>query len=107
MSAGLVGQAAISVTVPMLTGVAFGAVLLTSAPAIVLYYLLPTVWSALGEIPALEDTARWLDTSRTMMRLIEYELSATEWARLGTSLALWLLLPVVLGFWRVLRSDVR
>jgi len=107
MSAGLVGQAVVSVTVPMLIGVAFGAVLLASAPAIVLYYLLPTVWSALGSIPALEGPARWLDTSRTMMRLIEYELSATEWARLGTSLALWLLLPLVLGFWRVLRSDVR
>jgi len=107
MSAGIVGQAAVSVTVPMLIGIAFGAVLLTSAPAIVLYYLLPTVWSVLGEIPALEDPARWLDTSRTMMRLVEYELSATEWARVGTSLVLWLLVPMVLGFWRVLRSDVR
>jgi hypothetical protein len=34
-------------------------------------------------------------------------LNAMQWARVGTSLALWLLLPIVLGFWRVARSDVR
>ena len=91
----------------MLIGIAFGAVLLSSAPAIVLYFVLPTAWSALGAIPALEGAARWLDTSRTMTPLLEETLSATQWARLATSLALWMLLPLVLGFWRVLRSDVR
>ena len=91
----------------MLDGIAFGAVLLASAPAIVLYFVLPTAWSALGAIPALEGAARWLDTSRTMTPLLEETLSATEWARVGTSLALWLVVPIVIGFWRVARSDVR
>jgi hypothetical protein len=34
-------------------------------------------------------------------------LSATEWARVGTSLALWLVLPIIVGAWRIARSDVR
>ena len=107
LSAALIGQALFSVAVPMISGVAFGAVLLASAPAIVLYFVLPTVWGILGEIPALEGVARWLDTGRTMSPLLEESLSATEWARVGTSLALWLLVPLALGVWRVLRADVR
>jgi ABC-2 type transport system permease protein len=37
----------------------------------------------------------------------EHALSGTEWARVGTSVALWVLLPIVIGFWRVKRNDVR
>jgi hypothetical protein len=107
LSAGLIGQALISLLVPMVSGVAFGAVLLASAPAIVLYFVLPTAWGLLGELRPLEGPARWLDTSRTMSPLLEETLSATQWARLGTSLALWLLLPLAVGAWRVLRADVR
>jgi len=107
LPAGLIGQMAFAVVTAMITGVGFGAVLLSSAPAIVIYFALPTAWSALGSIPALEGAARWLDTSRTMTPLLEETLSATEWARVGTSLALWLLVPLALGVWRVLRADVR
>jgi ABC-type transport system involved in multi-copper enzyme maturation permease subunit len=107
LSGVLVWQAAFSVAVPMLAGIGLGAVLLSSAPAIVLYYLLPIAWSSLGAIPALEDAARWLDQSRTMTPLLEEELSSLQWARVAASLALWLALPIVLGFWRVARSDVR
>jgi hypothetical protein len=107
LSPGLVGQDAISVAVPMLAGVAFGACLLTSAPAIVVYFVLPTAWGALGAIPALEGGARWLDQSQTMAPMMEETLSAGQWARVGTSLALWLALPIAIGVWRVGRSDVR
>ena len=107
LSAALIGQAAISITVPMVTGIGFGAVLLASAPAIVLYFVLPTAFGILGSLHALEGVARWLDQSRTMEKLVEETLSGTQWARLGTSIALWTLLPLVVGFWRVARSDVR
>jgi len=107
LSAALIGQGAVSIGVPMISGIAFGAVLLSSAPAIVLYFVLPTAWSALGAIPKLEGAARWLDQSRTMTPLLEETLSGTQWARLATSVALWTLLPLALGFWRVARSDVR
>jgi ABC-2 type transport system permease protein len=107
LSAELLGQVAFSVAVSMLIGIGFGAVLLASAPAIVLSFVLPTVWAGLGAIPALEDAARWLDMSRTMAPMLEQALSALQWARVGTSLALWMVLPIVLGMWRVARSDVR
>ena len=107
LSAALIGQAVVSITVPMLTGIGFGAVLLASAPAIVLYFVLPTAFGILGSLHALEGVARWLDQSRTMEKLVEDTLSGTQWARLGASVALWTLLPLVVGFWRVRRSDVR
>jgi hypothetical protein len=34
-------------------------------------------------------------------------LSATERARVGTSVGLWLVAPIVVGAWRIARSDVR
>jgi len=107
LSGALFGQIAFSVVVPMLSGIGFGLVLLASAPAIVLYFVLPTAWSALGSISMLEGAARWLDQSRTMSPMFEESLSSTQWARVATSLALWLVLPIVLGFWRVTRSGVR
>jgi hypothetical protein len=106
-SAALVGQNALSVVLAMLAGIGFGAVLLASAPAIVLFFVLPTAWGAIGSISAFEGAARWLDQSRTMADMGERALSGTEWARVGTSVALWVLLPIVIGFWRVRRNDVR
>jgi ABC-2 type transport system permease protein len=107
LSAGLIGQAVVSISIPMLTGIGFGAALLSSAPAIVLYFVLPTAFGILGSLNALEGAARWLDQSRTMEKLVEETLSGTQWARLGASVALWTLLPLVVGWWRVARSDVR
>ena len=106
-SAALVGQNAFSVVVSMIAGLAFGAALLASAPAIVLFYVLPTAWGALGSIHALEGAARWLDQSRTMGDISDHAFSGMEWARVGTSVALWVLLPLAIGWWRVRRNDVR
>jgi ABC-2 type transport system permease protein len=102
-----VGQSAFHVVTAMITGIAFGAMLQSSAPAIVLYFVLPAVWSALGSIPFLEGPARWLDSSETLSPLTEELMSTTQWARVGTTLALWMLLPLLIGLWRLTREGVR
>jgi ABC-2 type transport system permease protein len=107
LSAAVILQNGLSVVLSVIAGIGFGAVLLASAPAIVLFFVLPTAWAALGEIHALEGAANWLDQSRTMADMGDHALSGTEWARVATSVALWVLVPVVLGFWRVKRNDVR
>ena len=91
----------------MVTGIAFGAAFLSSAPAIVLSFALPMAWAALGAIPFLDDAADWLDTTRTTEPLTEHALTATEWAQFGTSMALWLLLPLAIGLWRIARGEIR
>jgi ABC-2 type transport system permease protein len=104
---GFLFQVALFVTTSLITGVAFGALFLSSAPAIVLSFVLPLAWSALGSIPALEGTARWLDGSRSLSPMTEHLMSGTEWARAGTTLAVWMVLPLAIGLWRILRSEIR
>ena len=107
MGPAVFGQIVLLVVVSILGGIAFGAAFLSSAPAIVLYFALPLAWSALGFISWLNDAAEWLDTARTTEPFTEGVATATQWAQLGTSLALWLALPLAIGLWRVARGEIR
>lgn len=100
------GQAAVYITAAMLMGLAFGAALLASAPAIVLLFMLPLTWSLVASISIFEIPQRWLATTETVAPLADHTLSATEWAHLVTTLSLWLLLPFAIGLWRIGRSEV-
>ena len=100
-----VGQLALYLTTALAIGVGFGAALLSSAPAIVLSFALPIAVAALGAIPALNDAIEWVDSS-SFGKLSDHLLSAGEWARAGTSLALWMLVPLAIGLWRVQRSEI-
>jgi hypothetical protein len=100
-------QVAVYVVSAMIMGVGFGALFLSSAPAIVLSFVLPLGWSAIASIPGVDTVARWFDPSRALGPLTDHMLSATEWARAGTTLAVWMLLPLAIGAWRILRSEVR
>ena len=103
----VVGQSFLQLGTAMIMGVGFGAAILVSAPAIVAYLLLPTIWTALASnIHALATLDRWLDTSHTLDPLSRHALSATQWAHAGTSLALWMALPLAIGWWRIRRRDI-
>jgi ABC-type transport system involved in multi-copper enzyme maturation permease subunit len=105
---GLLGGNAIYLLTAMITGVAFGAAARSSAPAIVAYFALPFAFAALGEIRALHDAFGWLDMTRTLTPLSDGDtLSGAEWARAGTSLMLWMVLPLAIGVVRLLRGEVR
>jgi hypothetical protein len=94
--------------VGVVMGVAFGMAFLNSPLAIVLYFVIPTVWSALsGTISALDGVADWLDTARTTEPMYEPGITAREWARFGTSTALWVGVPLLAGWFRVLRTEVK
>ena len=107
MGVGVGGQIALLCLTAILTGVAFGAAFLSSAPAIVLYFALPIAWAALGSIPFLDDAADWLDTTRTTGPMTERLLSGEEWAQLATSQALWVALPLAIGLWRIAKGEIR
>ncbi|MER6584742.1 ABC transporter permease [Micromonospora chalcea] len=103
----LLPHAAVFQVVNVLMGAAFGLLLLNTPLAIVTYLLLPTVWSLLAAmISALREPARWLDTSYTMEPLLGAEMTGGQWGRLGVSLAVWVLLPLVAGLVRTLRREV-
>ncbi|WP_422771221.1 ABC transporter permease [Plantactinospora sp. WMMC1484] len=92
-------------------GIAFGLLFQSTPLAIVLSLVLPIAWSALGGmIEQLHRAAEWLDTGITTAALVEPpnagELGAGEWARLGVSVAVWVLAPLVGGLVRTLRREV-
>ena len=102
----LVAQTAVYLTGGILTGVGFGAVLLASAPAIVALFALPIAWTALASLSLFAGVAPWLDTRLALAPLHLEVLSTTQWAQAGTALALWMLLPLIVGTWRITRREV-
>jgi ABC-2 type transport system permease protein len=82
-------------------------VFLASAPAIVLYFVLPTIWGILTAIiPGMDDVAKWLDLGPSTTDLSEFDISGIGWARLATSVALWVAVPFAIGLVRIIRREV-
>ena len=107
ISVAILGQGLLFMMTAMMIGVAFGAAILVSAPGIVLYLLLPTVWNALaGAIHSLESIGNWLALGNTWSDLPQQTLSATQWAQVGTTLCVWLVLPLAIGWYRFRTRDV-
>jgi ABC-2 type transport system permease protein len=102
----LIGQSAVYLTTGMVVGVAFGTILLASAPAIVALFALPITWTAVASLSFFAGAAPWLDTRLALAPLHEEVLSATQWAQAGTALALWMVLPLLIGIWRITRQEV-
>jgi ABC-2 type transport system permease protein len=102
----LIGQSAVYLTAGMVTGVAFGMVLLASAPAIVALFALPIAWTAVASLSFLTDAAPWLDTRLALAPMHDEVMSATQWAHAGTALAIWMLLPLAIGAWRITRREI-
>jgi ABC-type transport system involved in multi-copper enzyme maturation permease subunit len=103
--------AAVFQVVSVLMGIAFGLLFQNTPVAIVLSLVLPIAWSILGEmITGLRTAAAWLDTGLTNAPLIEPpdagELGAGQWARLGVSVGVWVLLPLAAGLVRTVRREV-
>ncbi len=102
----LIGQSAVYLAGGMLTGVAFGMLLLASAPAIVALFALPIAWTAVASLSVFSDVAPWLDTRLALDPMPEAVMTATQWAHAGTALALWMLLPLALGARRIARREI-
>jgi ABC-2 type transport system permease protein len=102
----LIAQSAIYLGGGMLTGVAFGAILLASAPAIVALFALPIMWTAVASLSFFASAAPWLDTRLALGPMPHEVMGATQWAHAGTALALWMLLPLLIGIWRITRREV-
>jgi ABC-2 type transport system permease protein len=101
----MIGQAAVYLTTGMIGGVAFGAILRESAPAIVVLFTLPIAWAAAGSLSFLSNASNWLDTLRAVGPMHQEVLTSAQWARAATAIALWNLLPLVIGAWRITRRE--
>jgi len=107
LTAGALGNAVLFQLINMTIGVAFGMLLMNSALAIVMYFLLPTIWGMLTSmIDALRTPAEWLDLGMTTQPLVDNTMSGSDWPKLAASVGVWLVLPLVAGLARLLRREV-
>ena len=105
-AAPLIGQSAVYLTAGMITGVALGAILLAPTPAIVLLFALPMSWMAVVSLPLFSGVAPWVDNASALGQMTVEVMSATQWAHAGTSLVIWMVLPLLIGAWRITRREI-
>lgn len=55
----------------------------------------------------MHAAGRWADTSRTLQPLLEAKMTGLAWAHLAVSVAIWVVLPLTIGLWRMVRSEVK
>ena len=96
----------------MLLGFALGLLFRNSPAAIVGYFVvnlvLPGLSGALaGAQEWWRDNAGWFDLNQTRFLLFDSTLSSQEWAQLGVTSALWIVLPLAIGLRLVMRSEVK
>jgi len=103
----------ITQTFAMLGGFALATLLLNSPAAIVAFFayrwVVPVLFGLAGSYIAwFEDLWPWIEFQAAQGPIWDWELdSAEEWGQLLTSGTVWLVLPLVLGLWRVLRAEVK
>lgn len=103
----VLAQGLLFLAATMVIGVAFGAAIMLSAPALVAYLLLPTAWDALvSTIHGFATLDHWLAIGTVLGPLAQHSFSATDWAHAGTTIALWMVLPLAIGAWRFAHRDV-
>jgi ABC-2 type transport system permease protein len=103
------GKFALLQTMGILQGLAFGMIFLNSAAAIVTYFVVPIAFSVVtGVVPHLQHIQPWVDLNTSQQPLFGgASLSGQEWAQLATGTLIWIVLPLVLGAWRMLHAEVK
>ena len=89
-------------------GLAFGMLIMNSAGAIVSYFVLPTAWGILtGTVAWFADIGKWVDLNTTQTPLTTHEMTGDAWLRLLVSVLIWVILPLALGWVRLLRRELK
>nr|MCW2728850.1 transporter permease [Aeromicrobium sp.] len=96
----------------LLIGFMLGVLIRNTPGAIVGYvvysFLLPTIFGILASLQDwFKDLQPWVDFGYSQTPLFDGGPSGEEWAQLGVSGLIWLVIPLAIGIWSVLRSEVK
>jgi ABC-2 type transport system permease protein len=96
----------------MLMGFTLGVLIRSSPGAIVAYFVYALVLpAALGTLANFQHwfavKQGWIDFNFSSNRLFGGAVTGTDWAHLATSGLIWLAIPLAIGSWTVLRSEVK
>ena len=103
------GSAVLFMALWMAAGAALGLLVMRSAPAIVLSFLIPmSIAGVAAGIPGAERPLRWIDLGTVAGELNAGHpaVSTTEWAYIASGVAIWVLVPLAIGFVRLRRGEV-
>ena len=104
-----VGKFALLQVSGVMQGLAFGLIFLNTAAAIVTYFVLPIAFSILTSVwSALADAQPWIDLGTSQQPLFSGDvMTGEEWAQLLVGTLIWVVLPFLIGLWRVLRAELK
>lgn len=98
--------------VNILFGLALAFLLHNTPGSIVAFFLLPIASSILFELVApLREVREWFDLTSAYIPLLGGDgtqgLDSEQWAHIGVTFVIWVLIPLALGIWRTLRREVK
>ena len=96
----------------LLIGFMLGVLIRNSAGAIVAYFIYGFVLAGLTMLLAnsqqwFADLQPWVDFNYAQAELFDGNLTGEEWAQLGVSGVLWILVPLTIGLAMIRRSEVK
>jgi len=96
----------------LLVGFMLGVLIRNSAGALAAYFvyafLLPTLSLILATSQEwFRELQPWVSFSYAQGALFDTAMTSTQWAQLGVTGVLWLLVPLGFGVWLLLRSEVK
>lgn len=93
--------------ISLLMGMAFGLLLLSTAAAIVVNFVVPLAWAVLASsVHALHGVQPWLDSTQPSTYLLEGDLTPAHWAQIGTNALVWVVALLVAGLVRLRRHEI-
>ncbi|MEI2714704.1 MAG: ABC transporter permease [Nocardioides sp.] len=108
----VLGAFALTQSLAMIGGFALACLFLNTPAAIVVYFVYKWVLPSLIAIGSalmvwFADFAPWIDFQAAQGPLYDGPISGEQWGQLLVSGFLWLVLPLGLGIWRILRAEVK
>lgn len=99
---------ALAQIITVLEGLGLGMLLMSSAAAIVVYYVARIVFPILlNVIPGIAGSQPWIDLNVSVGNLFGHQLDSQGWLQLLITVCIWLGIPFGIGFTRLLRSEVK
>jgi ABC-2 type transport system permease protein len=99
-------------TMAMLGGFALACLLLNTPAAIVFFFVYKWVLPGLLAIGSalmawFNDLSPWIDFQSAQNELYDAPLTGSQWGHLVVSGFIWLVVPLVIGLWRIRRAEVK
>jgi ABC-2 type transport system permease protein len=96
----------------ILQGLAYGLILLNTPAAIVVFFVVPVASSIVFSlVSGLADTAPWIDLGTAQEPLFGAfegdDLTGKQYAQLGTTTLIWIVVPFIAGWFRVMRAELK